>query len=168
MKKYKFSPDIMREMRKASAEIIEPAEKKAIPQRKIIKGGTEPLPLLKVAKWTLGGGLAGGILAAIFGFVYFGVGILAGSFLAILSLYSLKILTTKVIQAGPKNLGLFYGLNLVRWFLFALFGYLLLKVSLFCLLGAAAGYAWFLGVLAWLGIQSAGPEQKKQPMEPSK
>jgi hypothetical protein len=116
------------------------------------------LPLIRVCLVTAGGGALVGLAAWAFGSGSFGLGFFLGSFLALFGLYSLKALTSKVLDAGAgRGLWLFHSMNAVRWILLAVVYFMLLRISVACLLGAVASYVWFLAVLAWFGIRSARP-----------
>lgn len=109
--------------------------------------------------------LAGGVFLAIVAFFghkgEFALGLLMGSFLAVLNLHCLKILTGKVLRAGERDgRRLFWIGNAVRWLFLALSYWFFLRVSPFCLAGGMAGYLWFLAVLAWAGFRSAAAESK--------
>jgi hypothetical protein len=116
------------------------------------------LPLFRVFTWTLGAGVIVGLIAWALGHNLFGLGFFLGSLMALFSLYSLKALTTKVISAGDKKgLGYFHVMNIVRVIFMALICYLLLRISIACLLGAVSSYIWFLAVLGWFGVRHASP-----------
>jgi hypothetical protein len=161
-KKLRFAPGVLQSMGRSSHPFAGPiARRKDGPPEKPTANRPVPrpsMPLIRVSQWTLGGSAVLGLLSWVFGQWYFGWGMFLGGLLALFSLYSLKALTTKVISFnGPRGSLLFRGVYVVRLFLMAVVCYLLLRFSVSCLLGALAGYLWFLAVLAWQGVKSAAP-----------
>jgi len=109
----------------------------------------------------LAGGLALSAIAYATGHPHLGKGLLLGSFLSPLQLLTLQSLTNKVVKAGPaKGLGVFRFYNLFRWAYFVLVCWILLQVSVSCLLGGLLSYTWFLLVLGWVGFRTALPKKK--------
>jgi len=123
-----------------------------------------PQPNLKrlflvTALGTLGGALLLALGAWGLGKRDLALGFLIGGFLAPLNLFALGRFTGKALTQGATGLeGRFF----LKWVLFALVGFLLLRVSLSCLLGALLSYTWFLALLAWRGIQEA-PRKRISP-----
>jgi hypothetical protein len=108
---------------------------------------------------------AGGFLFAaavyIAGYKDFSKGIFLGALLSPLYLLGLKSMTGRVLAAGRTlGPGLFRVYHILRWFLFAFIIWILLSVSVFCLLGALISFTWFLLTLAWTGLRGAMPEKE--------
>jgi hypothetical protein len=110
------------------------------------------------------GGLAGGVILA--GSAYgshqpqLSLGLFLGSILSVLQLLSLRSMTHRVLRAGMgQGPGLFRLYHLIRWVLFALVCWVLLQVSVSCLLGGLAAHLWSLLVLGWVGFRTAMPEK---------
>jgi hypothetical protein len=117
--------------------------------------------VLRVCLLGLAGGLVLSYIAYAAGHPYLGKGLLLGSFLSPLQLLTLQSLTNKVIKAGPaKGLGVFRLYNLFRWAYFVLVCWLLVRISVSCLLGGLLSYIWFLLALGWVGFRTALPKKK--------
>jgi hypothetical protein len=116
--------------------------------------------IYQTALGALGGGL---LLAALFyysGFPEWALGFFLGAFLAPLNFFALTRMTTRVLAAGEgKGRSVFWRQQLLRWFFFGIVSWLLIRISVFCLLGALGSYLWFLAVLAFVGLKTA-PGQK--------
>jgi hypothetical protein len=99
------------------------------------------------------------VLAAIAygaGYPDFSKGLFLGALLSPLHLFGLKSLVNRVLTAGQtQGPSLFRIYHLIRWVLFAFIIWVLLKVSVFFLLGALVSYTWFLLVLVWAGLKTA-------------
>lgn len=111
------------------------------------------------------GGLVGGMLFAgaayRLGHPHFSLGLFLGSILSALQFLTLRSMTDKVLRAGTtKGPGLFRIYHLIRWVVFALVCLVLVKVSVYCLLGALAAHAWSLLLLGWVGFRTSMPEKK--------
>lgn len=124
-------------------------------------GGPSPAFLLRVCLGSLGGGLLFAAAAYAGGYNDFSKGLFLGSLLSPLHLLGLRSMTNRILNAGQaRGPGLFRIYHILRWLLFALVGWVLLTISVFCLLGALVSYTWLLLVLAWAGIKGATPENK--------
>ncbi len=131
-------------------------------QEKGLPAHSPPVWIAKVVLATLGGGVAASAAAFSLQRKELALGFLLGSFLTILNLYGLHVLTTKVLSRGDKKQTVFWFWNLLRWLLFAALCWFLLRISIFCLLGAAGTYLWFLMVLGWVGWRSVStPKSSK-------
>jgi hypothetical protein len=173
-KRLQFSNEILKGICKPSQSVTGPV----VRQREKEERETAPstpgrvatllsLPLIQVCLYTVGGGVVAGLVAWVSGAGPFGLGFFLGSLLALFGLYSLKALTSKVLDQGEgRGLWIFHGMNVVRWFLLAIVYFLLLKISVWCLLGAVASYIWFLAILAWFGIRAAKPVKPAEPVIP--
>ena len=122
-------------------------------------GSPSPIPNLHwialVAASTMGGSIVGAAIALVLGKKELSLGLFLGGILSTLNFYSLKRLTEKVLKLEEqKAKAMFWFLTAARWLLFVLACWGLLKISPFCLLGAVAGYLWFLLVLGWVGWRS--------------
>ena len=95
----------------------------------------------------------------------FSLGAVAGSILACVGLVHLKVTLSKTL-AGPGSAAPtgFLVSSTLRWGIWAVILFLLLKVSVVCLLGAAGAYLGHLIVLAWNGLRAA---QNSSPGEAS-
>lgn len=179
-KKLQFSSGVLRDMRRPSNPVLGPIARRREQERQGDGGGGKRfswpsfprwsfswlrLPLIQVDLWTVGGGAVFGGIAWLFGAGRFGLGLFLGGFLCLLSLYSLKALTADIVKNGNRSVWTHHATRLLRILAMALVMFLLLKISVSCLLGAVASYVWFLGVLAWFGLRSAGPEVP--PPEPT-
>jgi hypothetical protein len=172
-KKMQFSPGVLRQMRRPTRPVEGPMARRQQEQRgesprKQGKPSALLLPMIQVAIWTMGGGIAFGLIAALLGAARFGLGLFLGSVLALFVLYSLKALTSKVVQMpGSMGMWFFHGLNIARWVVLAVVYFMLLKISVFCLLGAVTSYVWFLVVLGVIGVRSAKtpPLPTEEPKE---
>ena len=112
--------------------------------------------MLQVSAGTLLGGLLFAGAAYFFGHPYFASGLLLGALLALFNLLALHSMVGKVLKAGEtRGLRNFWARHVIRWILFALICWGLIQISVFCLLGALAGYSWFLAVLAFVGWRNA-------------
>jgi hypothetical protein len=109
--------------------------------------------ILSVTRWTLGGcALAFGLVYFIFHKTDLSLGLFAGGILSTLYLISLGWMSGKILASGfQKGGGQIWFWNLFRWLSLAFACWGLLQISTLCLLGALAGYIWFLAVLAWIG-----------------
>ncbi len=110
--------------------------------------------ILKVALGTLGGGVTVSAVAFVLQRKELALGLLLGGFVSILNLFGLHALTTKVLARGDKKQTVFWFWNLLRWLFFVALCWILLRISPFCLLGAAGTYLWFLVVLGLVGWRS--------------
>ena len=114
------------------------------------------LPFQRIFLVTVSGGALVALISVLFGQKNFGLGALAGSLLAGGGLFSLKASLRRVLSStAVQGKRLFFAVQALRWVLWVLALYLLLKVSPTCLLGAVVSYLWFLGVLSVYGLQSA-------------
>lgn len=109
----------------------------------------------RVVLGTLSGGIAASSAAFFLQKKELALGLLLGGVLSVLNLYGLHVLTTKVLSTGNKNQTVFWLWNLLRWLVFIALCWFLLRISPYCLLGAAGTYLWFLVVLGWVGWRSA-------------
>jgi hypothetical protein len=80
------------------------------------------------------------------------LGLFLGGILSSLNLFSLRWIAGRILHSGTqKGGGPVWIWNLARWMGLALACWGLVQISAFCLLGALAGYFWFLFVLGWRG-----------------
>jgi len=109
--------------------------------------------ILSVSSRTLLGCLAvSALVFFIFSKTDLSLGLFLGGILSCLNLFSLRCISGKILYSGtPRGGGPVWLWNLLRWFLVALVCWGLVQISAFCLLGALAGYFWFLLVLGWVG-----------------
>lgn len=83
------------------------------------------------------------------------LGLFLGGVLSCLNLFSLRWIADQILQSGTgRGGGAVWIWNLVRWFFWAFTCWCLVQISANCLLGALAGYFWFLFVLSWVGKKS--------------
>lgn len=172
-KKLQFSAAALRGMRRPSQPVTGPLTRQREAARPAASG--EPgkwaalmaMPLMRVCLFTLGGGMLVGLAAWALGRGDFGFGFFVGALMALAGLFTLKAVTSKVFEMGKASgVWWFQGMNIARWFLLAVVYYLLLKISIACLLGAVASYVWFLAVLAWLGLRGAKEGVASAPADP--
>lgn len=134
----------------------------------------EPWPplaifIFKTALGTLAGGLLFALLAFYFQKGYLGMGLLLGVFLSVLYLLSLKNFSAKVLESGnQKNRKTFWMRQALRWLVFALVCWILLRVSNLCLVGAVLSFTWFIAVLAWVGWAQGKEEMLNSKNQPGK
>jgi hypothetical protein len=83
------------------------------------------------------------------------LGFFWGGMLSSANFYALNILTTRVLGTGQRGQRGFWIWNLFRLGILAVVYWFLLRVSMFCLLGALGSYFWFLAVLGWMGWRTA-------------
>ena len=117
--------------------------------------------LLRVSLGSLVGGLLFSLAAYLASFHDFSKGLFIGALLSPLHLLGLKSMVGRVLAAGEaRGPGLFRIFHILRWLLFAFIIWVLLTLSVYCLLGALASYTWFLLVLAWAGLRDAASSSK--------
>jgi hypothetical protein len=103
---------------------------------------------------TLAGGTGLSIAALLAGRKDVALGTAAGAILAAVGFLGLKSTLRRALAEPNKNpKRLIFASNWTRWFLWAVVMFLLLKVSVFSLLGALASYLVFLGILAFFGLR---------------
>ncbi len=110
------------------------------------------LSLSVSSRTVLGCTLAAALIYFLFQKTDLSLGLFLGGILSSLNLFSLRWISGKILHSGSRKGGgpvLLW--NLLRWFLVALVCWGLVQISDFCLLGALAGYFWFLLVLSWVG-----------------
>jgi len=112
--------------------------------------------MVQVCLGTLAGGGLMAVLARLLGFHMLSWGLLLGAFLAPLNLLTLSSMARRFLQAdvNKRNIVLWTS-NLIRWGSIALAVWVLIQISVYCLLGALLSYTWYLMVLAWAGRMSA-------------
>jgi hypothetical protein len=105
------------------------------------------------------GTFLGGILFALIAWGFqkndLALGFFWGGMLSSANFYALNILTTRVLGTGQRGQRGFWVWNLLRLGVLAVVYWFLLRVSVFCLLGALGSYFGFLGVLGWVGWRTA-------------
>jgi hypothetical protein len=103
----------------------------------------------------LGCFLASGLVFFLFKKNDWSLGLFLGGILSTLNLFSLRWIAGRILQGGTRRSGgPVWIWNLARWMGLALACWGLVQISAFCLLGALAGYFWFLFVLSWVGKKS--------------
>jgi len=124
------------------------------------------MPFRRVLSWTMG---AGGVLALggfVTGHAGFAVGALVGAGLSCAGLLHVKAALRKTLSHPEKSSPASYlATSALRILVWAVALFLLLKVSLACMLAAALVFTLHLGILAFLGWQTA-PEAKSPEMPP--
>jgi hypothetical protein len=75
------------------------------------------------------------------------LGLFLGGILSSLNLLSLRWAAGRILRSDSS----LWFWNFIRWALLALICWCLVQISAFCLLGALAGYFWFLLVLSLMG-----------------
>jgi hypothetical protein len=114
------------------------------------KNGSDPsAPLVRsvVFGTVLGTSLAAALVYLLLRKTDWSLGLFLGGILSSLNLFSLRWAAGRILHSD----GSLWFWNLVRWVLVALACWCLVQISAFCLLGALAGYFWFLLVLSWMG-----------------
>jgi hypothetical protein len=122
-----------------------------------LEGESSPDESFRLVRSVVFRTLLGTTLAAILAYFLFkktdwGLGLFIGGILSSLNLFSLRWVAGRILQSGTgKGGGSIWFWNLIRWALLALACWCLVQISAFCLLGALAGYFWFLLVLGRVG-----------------
>jgi len=130
------------------------------PSAALVPESTQRL-IISIARGTVAGGSLAALISCFLGRKDVALGLFGGAVLSSLNLYGLKTAAQRVLKSAKHGNGLFWFWNLIRWGIAASACWFFLQVSPACLLGAGAGYLWFLTVLGWAGWRDAG--QKKNP-----
>jgi len=126
------------------------------------------MPFRRILAETFGFGVAMAVAALFWRRWDFSLGALVGALLACAGLLHLKAALRRVLtKPESKSPGPFLFASVLRWAVWAVVLFLLLKVSVTCLVGAALSYIAFLISLAFHGMRQAA-EPKTKEESPSK
>jgi hypothetical protein len=131
----------------------------------VVPSETKPtMPFRRILIGSFGGGLVLAIGGLLWSHGDFALGAVVGSILACGGLlhmkYALKKSLTNPENGSPAP---FLVASAIRWVAWAVVLFLLLRVSLACMLGAALSYMVYLVVLAFHGVRYAPVVPSKSP-----
>lgn len=120
------------------------------------------MPFRRILFETLGFGVAMAVAALFWKRWDFSLGALVGALLACAGLLHLKAALRRILaKPESKSPGPFLFASVLRWAVWAVVLFLLLKVSLAALAGAAFSYIAFLISLTFHGLRHAEPKAKE-------
>jgi hypothetical protein len=126
------------------------------------------MPFRRILFQTMGAAFALALVALLWKRWDFSLGAVAGALLACAGLLHLKSALRKALSdPNAKSAGPFLFASVIRWGVWALVLYFLLKVSTACLLGAALSYLIYLAVLSFHGLRHPTGMPSTKPSEPS-
>ena len=114
------------------------------------------LPFKAIILATLIGGLVSALVGFVTGHKDWGLGAFVGALLSSIGLLGLKASLRRMLSPEQTlSKGMFMAQSYVRWFLAFMAMFLLVRVSVLCLLASLLSYMWFLAVLAAYGLRSS-------------
>jgi Ca2+/Na+ antiporter len=129
------------------------------------------MPFQRIMFQTMGVGLAMALVALLFKHWDFSIGAVVGALVSCAGLLHMKSTLRKMlVQQEAKSPAPFLFSSAIRLAVWAVVLFLLVKVSLVCLLGAVASYVAFMGSLAFNGMKQASEkgEAEEAPSQDEK
>jgi len=121
------------------------------------------MPFRRTMAQTAVAGLAMALVALLFKRWDFSIGAVVGALVSCAGLLHMKSTLRKMLtQQETKTPTSFYFSSAIRLVVWAVVLFLLVKISLMCLLGAVASYVAFMSSLAFNGLKRAAEEGKDE------